>query len=155
MALAQAALEKTRIRAPADGTVLQVDAKKGELAIPTVEPPLAGARRRVGVARARGGGRAESRKVKRRPARPGARRRVPRPEFDGKVRRRSRIVGPGRINSRNPRKFNDVDVLEVVVDLRDPGPLVVGEQVDVYFSSEGWKQEKRSSGAGGPGSALT
>jgi hypothetical protein len=35
-----------------------------------------------------------------------------------------------------PRKFNDVDVLEVVVDLPDPGPLVVGQQVDVYFKSD-------------------
>ena len=30
----------------------------------------------------------------------------------------------------------DVDVLEVLVELPDSGPLVVGEQVDVYFSSE-------------------
>jgi hypothetical protein len=27
-------------------------------------------------------------------------------------------------------------VLEVLVDLADPGPLVVGQQVDVYFKSE-------------------
>jgi hypothetical protein len=27
-------------------------------------------------------------------------------------------------------------VLEVAVDLTDPGPLVVGEQVDVYFKSD-------------------
>jgi len=26
--------------------------------------------------------------------------------------------------------------LEVVVDLPDPGPLVVGQQVDVYFKSD-------------------
>ena len=57
-------------------------------------------------------------------------------EFDGKVTAIARIVGPGRINARGPRKFNDVDVLEVLVDLPDPGPLVVGEQVDVYFSAE-------------------
>jgi hypothetical protein len=30
-----------------------------------------------------------------------------------------------------------VDVLEVVVDLPEPGPLVVGQQVDVYFTSQG------------------
>ena len=46
------------------------------------------------------------------------------------------MVGPGRINSRGPRKFSDVDVLDVVVDLSDPGPLVAGEQVDVYFGSD-------------------
>ena len=57
-------------------------------------------------------------------------------DFDGKVSSIARIVGPSRINSGDPRKFNDVDVLEVVVDLPDPGPLVVGEQVDVYFKSD-------------------
>jgi HlyD family secretion protein len=57
-------------------------------------------------------------------------------EFDGKVFSVARMVGPERINARGPRKFNDVDVLEVVVDLSNPGPLVVGEQVDVYFSSD-------------------
>jgi len=57
-------------------------------------------------------------------------------EFEGTVASIARIVGPGRINSRGPRKFSDVDVLEVVVDLSNPGPLVVGEQVDVYFTSE-------------------
>jgi len=40
-----------------------------------------------------------------------------------------------RINSGDPHKFSDVEVLEIVVDLSDPGPLVVGEQVDVYFKS--------------------
>jgi HlyD family secretion protein len=57
-------------------------------------------------------------------------------EFDGKVSSVARAVGPSRINSGDPRKFNDVDVLEVVVDLPDPGPLVVGQQVDVYFKSD-------------------
>ena len=38
--LAQAALEKTRIRAPIDGSVLRVDARKGELAVPSPEPAL-------------------------------------------------------------------------------------------------------------------
>ncbi len=57
-------------------------------------------------------------------------------EFKGTVSSIAGIVGQGRINSRGPRKFNDVDVLEVLVDLPDAGPLVVGELVDVYFSSE-------------------
>jgi HlyD family secretion protein len=56
-------------------------------------------------------------------------------EFDG-VSSIARVVGPSRINSGDPRKFSDVDVLEVLVDLPNPGPLVVGEQVDVYFKSD-------------------
>jgi HlyD family secretion protein len=57
-------------------------------------------------------------------------------DFEGKVASIARIVGPSRINARGPRKFSDVDVLEVVVDMPDAGPLVVGEQVDVYFTSQ-------------------
>jgi HlyD family secretion protein len=57
-------------------------------------------------------------------------------EFAGTVSSIAPMVGHGRISSHGPRKFNDVDVLEVLVDLPDFGPLVVGEQVDVYFSAE-------------------
>ena len=38
--VAQVVLEKTQIRAPADGLVLRVGARKGELAVPTSEPAL-------------------------------------------------------------------------------------------------------------------
>jgi HlyD family secretion protein len=134
--LAQAALEKTRIRAPADASVLAVDAKQGELAVPSVEPALLvlgdvsalRVRAEVGeqyLARMRVG----QRVLLRAAAFDGR-------EFHGTVSSVARIVGPGRINARGPHKFSDVDVLEVVVDVANPGPLVVGEQVDVYFSTE-------------------
>ena len=58
-------------------------------------------------------------------------------EFEGKVASTAQIVGPGRISARGARKLSDVDVLEVVVDMAEPGPLVVGMQVDVYLSAEG------------------
>ncbi len=134
--LAQAALEKTRIRAPVDSAVLQVDARKGELAVPALEPTLlvlgdvSSLRVRAEVdEQYLGRMRVGQRVLVRAAAFPGR-------EFDGKVASIARIVGPGRINARGPRKFNDVDVLEVVVDVSDPGPLVVGQQVDVYFSSQ-------------------
>ncbi len=134
--LALAALEKTRVRAPLDGAVLQVDARKGELAVPAVEPALAvlgdvsALRVRAEVDEQYLGRMRVGQRVQVRAAAFRGR------EFDGKVASIARIVGPGRINARGPRKFNDVDVLEVVVDLPDPGPLVVGQQVDVYFSSQ-------------------
>jgi len=134
--LAQAALEKTRIRASVDSAVLQVDARKGELAVPALEPALvvlgdvSALRVRAEVdeqylAKMRVGQRVLVRAIAFHDR-----------EFDGKVTSIARVVGPGRINARGPRKFSDVDVLEVVVDLSDPGPLVVGEQVDVYFSAQ-------------------
>ncbi len=134
--VAQAALEKTQIRAPADGVVLRVDAKNGELAVPAAGPPIMSigdvsalrvraevneqdlGRIRVGQAVLVRAGAFHGR------------------EFDGRVSSIARVVGPSRINSGDPRKFSDVDVLEVLVDLPNPGPLVVGEQVDVYFKSD-------------------
>jgi HlyD family secretion protein len=138
--VAQAALEKTQIRAPSDGVVLRVDVKNGELAIPAAGPPIMSigdvsalrvraevneqdlGRIRVGQAVLVRAGAFHGR------------------EFDGRVASIARVVGPSRINSGDPRKFSDVDVLEVLVDLPNPGPLVVGEQVDVYFKSDRTEQ---------------
>jgi HlyD family secretion protein len=134
--VAQAALEKTQIRAPADGVVLRVDAKAGELSMPSIGPAMVVigdvsalrvraevneqdlGRIRVGQGVLVRAGAFHGR------------------EFEGKVSSVARVVGPSRINSGDPRKFSDVDVLEVLVDLPSPGPLVVGEQVDVYFKSD-------------------
>jgi len=132
--LAQAALEKMRIRAPVDGTVLAIDAKTGELAVPSFDPALlvlgdlSAMRVRAEVEEQYLGKMRVGQHVLMRTAAFGGR------EFDGTVSSIARIVGPGRINARGPRKFSDVDVLDVVVDLSNPGPLVVGEQLDVYFS---------------------
>jgi HlyD family secretion protein len=134
--MAQAALEKTQIRAPADGVVLRVDAKKGELGGPSPQPALvvigdvSALRVRAEVNEQDLGRIRAGQNVLVRAAAFRGR------EFDGKVSSVARMVAPSRINSGDPRKFNDIDVLEVLVDLPDPGPLVVGEQVDVYFKSE-------------------
>jgi HlyD family secretion protein len=138
--VAQAALEKTQVRAPADGVVLRVDAKAGELAVPAAGPPIMSIgdvsalrvraevneqdldRIRLGQAVLVRAGAFHGR------------------EFDGRVSSIARVVGPSRINSGDPRKFSDVDVLEVLVELPNPGPLVVGEQVDVYFKSDRTEQ---------------
>jgi HlyD family secretion protein len=137
LAVARVALEKTRIRAPIDATVLQVQALPGELAVPNSDQPLmvlgdlSSLRVRAELdERDIGKVRTGQRAVIRAAAFPGR-------EFEGKVASIAQIVGPGRITVRGARKLSDVDVLEVVVDLTDPGPLVVGMQVDVYLSAEG------------------
>ena len=56
--------------------------------------------------------------------------------FRGRVSSIARVVGLSRIKSGDPRKFSDVDVLKVLVELPNPRLLVVGEQVDVYFKSD-------------------
>src|SRR5262245_8330988 len=136
LTLAEAELEKTRIRAPLAGTVLQVQAKVGELATPSADPPLvllgdlSSLRVRAelderDLVKIRVGQRVVVRADAFRDR-----------EFEGKVASIDQVVGPGRINARGQRKFNDVEVMEVVVDLTEPGPLVPGMQADVYFSPD-------------------
>ena len=54
-------------------------------------------------------------------------------DFHGKVTTIAPIVQAGRINSPNSRNLTDFDVTQVRIDLSDPGPLLVGMKVDVYF----------------------
>jgi HlyD family secretion protein len=134
LTLAEAELEKTRIRAPIAGTVLQVQARVGELAAPSSEQPLvtlgdlSALRVRAeldekDLVKVRVGQRVFVRADAFRDR-----------EFEGKVVSIDQVVGPSRINTRGPRKLSDVDVMEVLVDLADSSALVPGMQADVYFS---------------------
>jgi HlyD family secretion protein len=133
---AEAALEKTRIRAPLAGTVLQVQAKVGEMALPSSEHPLVllgdltSLRVRAELderdfVKVRVGQHVLVRAHAFRDR-----------EFQGRVSSIAQYVETGRMTSAEQRKLSDIDVAEVIVELTDPGPLVVGMQVDAYFSSE-------------------
>jgi HlyD family secretion protein len=134
--VAEVALEKTRIRTPLAGTVLQVQAKVGELALPSSEHPLVllGDVSTLQV-------RAELDERDFVKVRVGqhvlVRAHAFRDrEFQGRVSSIAQYVETGRMTSAEQRKLSDIDVAEVIVELTDPGPLVVGMQVDAYFSSE-------------------
>jgi HlyD family secretion protein len=58
-------------------------------------------------------------------------------EFAGKVSSIAPLVDAGRINARDQRGLSDVRVVEVMVDLTEPGPLAVGMKVDVFFRHDG------------------
>jgi HlyD family secretion protein len=133
---AVAALEKTRIRAPLTGSVLQVQAKVGEMAVPSSEHPLVllGDVTALQV-------RAELDERDFVKVRVGQRVLVRAHafrdrEFQGRVASVAQYVETARMTSAEQRKLSDIDVAEVIVALTDPGPLVVGMQVDAYFSSE-------------------
>lgn len=136
LALAQVALQKTRIRAPIAGSVLQVRARVGEMAIPLPDQWLVLLGDVSGLAvRAEldQHGKAKVRVGQRVVVRAYA---FPDREFEGSVRSIARYIGPGRLSGQGQRnKLTDVDVAEVVVDLNDPGPLAVGMQADAYFSA--------------------
>jgi HlyD family secretion protein len=54
-------------------------------------------------------------------------------EFAGKVATIAPTVRPGRISSPESGHLTDFNVNEVLIDLEDPGPLLVGMKVDAYF----------------------
>jgi HlyD family secretion protein len=129
---AQASLDRLTIRSPIDGTVLQVNARPGELASAATQPLLLlGDLSRLRV-------RAEVDERDLAEIKPGhlvvVRTAALRgSEFSGKVSFIAPIVEAGRINARGQRSLTDVNVAEVLVDVAEPGPLTVGMKVDVYF----------------------
>lgn len=133
---AELAVEKTRIRAPIDGTVLNLFAKAGEVAVPSPENTLLvfgdlsalkvraeveerdAAKIRVGqlvVVRADA---------------------YPDQDFEGRVNSIAQSLSAPQIVSRGPRRPNDVEVLEAVIDLDNLPPLLTGMRVDVFFKHD-------------------
>jgi HlyD family secretion protein len=133
LSAARAGLEKMRIRAPAAGAVLQVSAKVGEIVGLTSAQPLLlfGNLSTLRV-------RAEVDELDFSEVHVGDAVLVrasafPDREFPGKVSFIAPILGAPQIT---PGAARDANVVEVFADLPDPGPLVVGMKVDVYFMGQ-------------------
>ncbi len=135
--LAEQALERTRIRAPSSGSVLQINSRVGETVAPSPEQVLvvvgdvSGLRVRAEVeerdiAKIRVG----QSVVLRTDAFPGR-------EFTGTVTTRAQALGPAKLAQRGPRRPSDVDTLEVMVDVDAGSPLLPGLRVDVFFRADG------------------
>jgi HlyD family secretion protein len=140
LSLAEAALQRARIRAPTSGTVLQVGAKVGEIATPSPEAPLvtigdlSKLRVRAEIEeRDIGKVRLGQTAIVRSDAFPGK-------DFEGKVASLAQALGPSRLGQRGPRKPTDVDVLEVLIDLEGQPVLLPGMRVDVFFKPDATAQ---------------
>jgi len=131
--LAETLLDKTRIRAPIAGKVLQINAKVGELVAPTPELPLVvvgdmtivRVRAEVDepdVAKIKLGQRVSVKNN----AYPGR-------EFEGKVAEIAPSLALPRMGSRGARRTTDVEVMEVLIDLDSSAPLLPGMRVDAFF----------------------
>ena len=133
LSLAETALERSRIRAPRDATVLNISARVGETATPSPEQVLL----LLGdVSALKVRAEVEERDIAK--VRVGQLVMVrsdahPEREFNGKVASLAPSLGPGKLGQRGPRRPSDVDVLEVVVDMDGQPPLLPGMRVDVFF----------------------
>jgi len=132
---ADAALERTRIRAAAAGTVLLVNAKTGETATPSPETALVVGNLSSLQVRAEieerdiGKVRVGLTAIVRSDAFPGK-------DFEGKIASLAQTLGSSRLGQRGPRKPTDVDVLEVLIDMVGQPPLMPGMRVDVFLRPE-------------------
>lgn len=132
VALAATQLDKTRIRAPKAGTVLALNAKKGEIVSPTPGQPLAV----VGdmsvvrvkaevddgdVAKIKVGQKAFVRSIN-----------YPGKDFEGSVTALAPAMAIPRIGPRGPRRPSDIEVLEMTIELDGDVPLLPGMRVDAF-----------------------
>jgi HlyD family secretion protein len=130
---AQATIQKLTIRAPITGTVLQVNGKAGEMASPSSPQPLvllgdvSALRVRAELDERDFGEIKIGQAVSVRPEAFRGR------ELPGTVSFIAPLVEPSRTGARGQRNQTDIDVVEVLIDLADPGPLAVGMKVDAYF----------------------
>lgn len=136
VSLAQLLFDRTRIRAPIDGTVLQVMGKVGETVAPSPEQPVVviGDTSAVvvkaevderDISKIKVGQRAFVRSAA-----------FPNRDFEGKVSRLAPALGPQQMNARGPRRPTDVEVLEVTIEFENAGPLMPGLRVDTFFRRE-------------------
>ncbi len=133
VAVAEALLEKTRIRAPVAGTILQLPAKVGEMVAPSPEQSLvvlgdmSVVRLKAevdehDVSKIKSGGKVTVKSN----AYPGR-------EFEGHVSELAPTLASPKFALRGARRPTDVEVLEVTIDLEGEVPLLPGMRADAFF----------------------
>lgn len=132
----ETAIERTRVRAPSDGTVLLVNSRIGETVSPSPEDVLV----LFGdVSQLRVRAEIEERDVGK--IRPGQAVVVrsdayPGQDFNGRIDVMANALGQPRLALKGPRRPNDQDVLQVLIDLDGRPPLIPGMRVDVFFKPD-------------------
>jgi HlyD family secretion protein len=132
VALAGTQLDKARIRAPKAGTVLEVNAKQGEIVSPSPEQPLVviGDMNVVrvkaevddgDVAKIKVGQKAFVRSIN-----------YPGRDFEGTVTSLAPTMATPRISPRGPRRPSDIEVLDMTIELDGKVPLLPGMRVDAF-----------------------
>ena len=133
VAIAEALLDKTRVRAPRNGRVLILRAKSGEMVAPSPMQPLVVIGDMGGlqvtaevdeadVAKVEVGQKAYVKSIS-----------YPGKQFEGKVGKVAPALARPEITQRGARRPTDVEVLEVTIDLEGDVPLLPGMRVDAFF----------------------
>lgn len=131
--MAEALLDKTRVRSPISGTILQVNTNAGEVVAPRPELALivVGDMNNLTVkaevdasdiAKIKLGQKAFVRSTS-----------YPGKDFAGTVAKIAPSLSRPRIHPRGPRLPNDVEVLEVTINVEGNTPLLPGMRVDAFF----------------------
>ncbi len=139
LSAAEAVFEKTRVRSPFAGTILQLPVRAGEVVAPQRERPLA---MLADISQLRV--RADLDERNREKVRVGQSAFV-RPEsfadpLKGKVVAIAPALGPAQTTSGGRRRPQEARVFEVLIEVADSARLISGMQVDVFFlaSDAGW-----------------
>jgi HlyD family secretion protein len=134
--VARSVLDKMTVRAPIDGTVLQVNVRVGEVVSPgSPQPPLQVADLSALCVRAElderdlGSIRVGQAVTVRAAA-------FPDREFEGSVSSIAPLIESGRLEPPGSRNQAELDVVRVTVGLTGAGELTIGMKADVYFRSD-------------------
>ena len=131
--MAEALLDKTRIRSPISGTVLQVNTNPGEIVAPSPQLAMAviGDMTKLvvkaevdasDIAKIKLGQKAFVRSSS-----------YPGKDFSGSVSKMAPALSRPAVHPRGPRLPNDVEVLEVTITIDGNTPLLPGMRVDAFF----------------------
>jgi HlyD family secretion protein len=148
LAAAEAALERTRVRAPSSGTVLQLSARQGELAAASPEQALV-----ILADLSQLTVRAEVQERDASKVHVGQEvvlktDAYPDREFTGRVVKVANAMRPPKLAQRGPRRPTDLDALEVEIDVEPGTPMMPGMRVDAYFRITTPKSEPRAEATG-------
>jgi len=135
VAITEALLDKTRVRAPRAGRVLRLEAKNGEMVAPSPQAPLVVLGDMTVMQVKAEVDEADVSKIRLGQAAYVKNSSYPGREFEGRVVDMAPSLISPRISQRGPFRPTDVEVLEVTIELTGEVPLLPGMRADAFFRS--------------------
>lgn len=136
VAITEALLDKTRIRAPGPGRVLRLEVKSGEMVAPSPGQPLI-VTGDMSVMQVKAEvDEADVSKIRLGQAAYVKNASYPGREFEGRVVDMAPSLASPRISQRGPRRPTDVEVLEVTIEVQGEVPLLPGMRADAFFRGD-------------------